>query len=698
MGGKWRLFRQDAGRVSGPPPVFYVGLFTLCMALGMWSVSRYGAVVIWPANGVILAALLQLHRRPAIAVLTVCLAINLGTNVFRGDSGVMLVMNAVLNMGEVLLAGLIARRFCGAALDLRRPARLARFAFLAAAPSVALSALIAVSIADVPKALIPFTLGTYFSMEVLGLLIVTPTLLLMVRGHRFVALNSVPVWEKGALLALLAAVTIGVFAQGSTPLAFLIFPPLLLIAFRLSPSWAAFAVMLVAVIGAGATLTGHGPIPLTQVSPDPALAGVAPVLRVMPVFYLFMAAVLCVALPASTVLTERRRLEARLQAQTIAAHEARRRAESADAAKSRFLAMMSHEMRTPLNGVAGFASLLAARPDLDAEAQRQIGLIRHASDGLLMLVDDVLDFSHGGVELNPAAFSVSAAALEAIDLVRPAAEAKGLSLEVHDHLGHDMRHLGDARRVRQALHLLLVNAVKFTAEGGVLVTLDADDDGIVVRVADTGPGISPEQAPTLFQPFHQGDASINRQHAGAGIGLALCKHLIGLMGGEIGVDSRFGEGSTFWFRAPLPPLDDRRSAPDRTVVGRAPRVLVVDDHAVNREVAGLMLTAVGCDVTQVCDGDEAVEAARYGDFDLILMDVRMPRMDGLAATRAIRALEGGAAAVPIVAMTADVMPEDVARCLAAGMNAHLAKPVTQALLIETVAQSLDTAQAPAVAA
>ncbi|WP_339913570.1 ATP-binding protein [uncultured Brevundimonas sp.] len=692
---KWRLFRQDAGRVSGLPPWAYVLLFSMSMALGQWSVARYGGVVIWPANGVILAALLQLHRRQAISVLVTCFLINIGSNVMRGDPGILMWANAVLNFGETLLAGLIARRFCGAALDMRSPTRLARFALLAAVPAVALSAAIGVEISEALPERRLSAMVDYFSMEVLGLLIVTPTLLL-VRRQRFSDLRRVPFRETTALFSLLAAVTVTAFSQSSTAALFLVFPPLLLIAFRLSPSWAAFSVLLVATIGAGATLTGYGPIAPPADIGEAAAGSANNVLRALPSFYLFMAAVLCVALPASTAVTERRRLEARLKTRTVTAQHARQAAEQADAAKSRFLAMMSHEMRTPLNTITGFASLLTTRPDLDPVVTQQVGHIRDAGDGLLVMVDDILDFSRGGVDLNLAPLSVSDVVHEAVDRERGAADAKGLALAIQDRLDPSLRHVGDARRLRQVLRHLLSNAIKFTASGGVEVILEAEVGGIFVSVTDTGPGVESEMLGTLFDPFYQIDASISRTHAGAGMGLALCRQLIEAMGGRIEIDSRAGVGSTFWFRVPLPfhgaDSPGQACSNNEADPEYPPCILVVDDHAINRQVASLILTAAGCRVVQAADGMEAVDVARVERLDLILMDVRMPRMDGLAATRAIRAIVGPAGRVPIIAVTADAMPEDVDRCLAAGMDGHLAKPVTEERLIETVRTRLQSAR------
>ena len=227
--------------------------------------------------------------------------------------------------------------------------------------------------------------------------------------------------------------------------------------------------------------------------------------------------------------------------------------------------------------------------------------------------------------------------------------------------------------------------------------LDRSADGVTIRVIDTGCGIDPASRSELFEAFAQGDASIGRAHAGAGLGLALVARHVHRLGGRIEVDSRPGEGATFTLHLPLARAADAGSPVELSPVPDAdgaqepaapPRVLVVDDHPVNREVARIMLEAFGCVVVEVGDGQEALDAVPAQAFDLVLMDVRMPRMDGLEATRRIRALAGPEAQLPIVAMTADAMPEDVARCLGAGMNAHLAKPISQVTLFTAVTRAL----------
>jgi signal transduction histidine kinase/ActR/RegA family two-component response regulator len=703
--GRWRLFRHEAGRVAGPASWVYVLLFALSQIVGHWSAASFSAVTVWLSNGIMVAALLQLHRRPAMMVITACFAINLFSNVLRGDPGILLWVNALMNMAVAWLVAIQARRYCGAALDMRRPRRLMRFALICLISVVTVAAIgisILWAMRRPAQALLEFSFTQLVSVELMGLLLVTPVLLLFARAHRFRTTSSARPLEACALMGVMVAVTVAIFWQDQVPLLFLAILPMLAITLRLSPTLAGLALLIQAALSGAATLTGHGPITLFDPAPIAGLEAVPTILRRLSVYNVYMLAMVATVLPLSTVMSERRRLESRLRTRTLAAQDARRRAEDAAAARSRFLAVMSHEMRTPLNGVAGFADLLAARPDLHPEALRQVRQIRESGDGLLMLVEDILDFAHGDDALAPEPLNLAAVACEALSPSRAAADARGLSLTVDDRLPRGARFACDRRALRQTLHPLVANAVKFTEAGEVSVRLDWHSGGVVIRVSDTGIGIPPEAMPDLFEAFEQVDASIRRRHSGAGLGLALVARHVTRMGGRIEVESRVGEGSTFTLHLPLERLADAAPEPVPTPAPgpvveavaepeeteRAPRVLVVDDHPVNREVARIMLQAIGCDVVEVCDGVEAVEAAGAEVFDLILMDVRMPRMDGLEATRRIRKLPGDAGAVAIVAMTADAMPEDVVRCLASGMNAHMAKPVSQAGLFDAVSRAL----------
>ncbi|MGA0601113.1 ATP-binding protein [Caulobacter sp. KR2-114] len=391
---------------------------------------------------------------------------------------------------------------------------------------------------------------------------------------------------------------------------------------------------------------------------------------------------------------------ARLLARTTADLErARAAAEAANAAKSEFLATMSHEIRTPLNGVIGMAQAMA-REDLPQMQRERLAVIRQGGETLLRLLNDLLDLSRieaGRLELEDGVIDMAAAARDAQDAFMALAADKDIHfvLDIAPQAAGAWR--GDPTRVRQILFNLVSNAVKFTARGAVRVALAVDGADVVATVADTGPGIPAERLGALFEKFVQADASTTRQYGGSGLGLAICRELAELMGGTITAASVGGEGSTFTLRLPLRRAE--RAAP-AAVAALAPadeaeceglKVLAAEDNPMNQTVLRTLLEQLGVSLEIVGDGAAAVRAAACGGWDLILMDVQMPVMDGPSAARAIRAEEAtaGAPRVPILALTANAMAHHQAEYAAAGMDGFVAKPIQVSELVAAMERVLD---------
>jgi PAS domain S-box-containing protein len=413
-------------------------------------------------------------------------------------------------------------------------------------------------------------------------------------------------------------------------------------------------------------------------------------------------------------ITERRQANAELL-------QAKEAAEAASRAKSEFLANVSHEVRTPLNGILGMTEL-ALQTDLDAEQRDYLGLVRSSADALLQVINDLLDSAKieaGKMHLDPIDFDVRALADETLRPLALRAEAKGLALTYHVRPNVPELLVGDPLRLRQVLDNLVGNAVKFTEAGSVAVQIEAtafaqSEVGLHVSVRDTGIGIPADKHALIFSPFAQADGSTTRRFGGTGLGLSISARLVDLMSGHIWLESEPGQGSTFHFTVRLgrsftvPPalraLQARSAgssgaaapAEDEGTPALPPlRVLLAEDNAVNQKFVGRLLQRGGHAVTVAADGRQALDALAAREFDLVLMDVQMPDLDGLEATRGLRAAEGRTGRhVPVIALTAHAMTGDRERCLEAGMDGYLVKPVEPRALWEAVGAALVGAGRP----
>jgi CheY-like chemotaxis protein len=403
----------------------------------------------------------------------------------------------------------------------------------------------------------------------------------------------------------------------------------------------------------------------------------------------FLVVITGTTLPIAALMAEHAKLKLSLIA-------SRQEAEAANQAKSTFLATISHEIRTPLNGVLGMAQVIAMDELSDAQRER-VSIVRQSGEALLAILNDVLDFS----KIEAGKLTLEEIEFDLLDLISTSTRSyeslsleKGLTLNF-EFSGIEGIYVGDPTRIRQIIYNLISNAIKFTQQGSISVTANYRDEVFNLSVSDTGMGIPSEKLKTLFAKFTQVDASTTRKFGGTGLGLSICRELTDLMGGSLTVESVEGEGSTFSLRLPLPRVSESASstAPSaaQAELSSELRVLAAEDNPTNQMVLKTLLQFVGVEVAIVETGKEAVEAWASQDWDVILMDVQMPVMDGPTATREIRRRERSEhrRRTPIIALTANTMSHQTAEYIECGMDDHVAKPIDAEALFEAIFNAID---------
>ena len=696
MAVRLRLYRSAEPR-RGLPAATALFLAYVAIQLCIWLFCRdiSDAVAFFPSNGILVAAILVLSPRLGLGFCLACFAVDLTHNWIGRIDLVHAVLFSSLNQALAFGAAALTRSFCGAALDLSRARRLLTFTLIAAA-SAALEALVG----QVLAALIDGSFDKFayawlqwMLEDGLGLLIATPAALLPFKHGLHPAAG--PRLERFLLLAFTVALTIAAFTFDRFIILTLVMPALVLTAFRAGPGWVYGSVLTASVLAMALTANGHGPI---------AFMAPADPYRQQFMIQLFIASAFAAAVPATAALSVRNRSAQRLERAYAAVRKAKEKAESASRSKSEFLANMSHEIRTPLNGVVGVVSALA-RTDLAPRQRDMVRLVEASADSLQMLLNDVLDMARveaGELVIQAESFDLRATCGAVVELFRPKAEEKGLVLDFRIAPTVADRHIGDALRLKQVLGNLISNAIKFTERGRVALSLEAgpEIDGgqaLSLAITDTGIGFDAETGRRLFARFAQADGSITRRFGGTGLGLSISLALTRLMNGEIEAESVPGEGSCFTVRLVLAVAtasDD--DAPSQDLIspvldtGRTLKIMLAEDHDINRRVVGLMLEGLDVELTMAVDGHEAVARFQPGGYDLVLMDMQMPNMGGLEAIAHIRKAErgAGATATPIVMLTANVLPEHETAGRAAGADAFLTKPINAGDLIETIARLL----------
>jgi signal transduction histidine kinase/CheY-like chemotaxis protein len=646
-----------------------------------------GQMVIWPGDGLILAYMLSaLRRRPLLALFVGGLAV-VGAEIATGNPPVLASLLYCVNAACV--AGVFF--FLVKIAKIEEIIQSKNFIVFIISATVS-AAITGFSVAAVAHGAyhIPFwpTVMTSTMGNVTGCAVLTPLFIIITNTTKYKLFERKYEHWRAAIVFLYIVMVASVFFQHDFPLLFLIPLGLMLVAYTTTFIRLALCVLATVIITLLGTLSGHGPINLVHGGQEAHLL----------MLQAFLVIITATTLPIAALMAEHAKLKTSLIA-------ARIEAEAANQAKSTFLATISHEIRTPLNGVLGMAQAIAM--DELTETQRErVAIVRQSGEALLSILNDVLDFSKieaGKLTLENIEFDLRELILLSMKGYEKLATDKGLNLYSKISFSAGV-YLGDPTRIRQIIYNLISNALKFTQKGAISVAADYRNGELNLSVSDTGMGIPRDKLKMLFGKFTQVDASTTRRFGGTGLGLSICRELTALMGGELTVESVEGEGSTFFLRLPLKHVS--ASAP--SIAASAPsmelssdlRVLAAEDNPTNQLVLTTLLQFAGVQVVIVDNGQDAVDAWASQDWDVILMDVQMPIMDGPTAAREIRRreLSEHRPRTPIIALTANTMSHQTSEYLACGMDDHVAKPIdAQALLKAIFAAAEASASQPSAA-
>ena len=656
----------DLAKTVGALPLAAVVIFGITILAIKWTVFSGGRVVIWPVEGATLALMLgPFSNRPFLSlfvtkVASVLAALSIGSTWLLAGS--MSTVTGVFTCGiYLIMSRLVAKDKFANSKSL--------LIFLVAAACVSvlvglIQSILFHLIAGYPW--FKFAL-TGAASSAVGYAVVTPLVVILASANFRSLRRMKNALAPSLIIGAYMFMVIGIFAQTSFPLLYPIPLGLMLVAYTADLAMVAVVVTFTVATAMAFTLTGHGPINLTP-------GGLSSRIFML---QMFLAIITATTLPIAALMAEHQRLKRSLIT-------ARIDADAANQAKSAFLATISHEIRTPLNGVLGMAQVMAM-DNLSRRQRDRIEVVRKSGESLLSLLNDVLDLSKieaGKLTLESLDFDLGELLSGVIGNYESVAIEKGLSLTL-EMGGADGVYRGDPTRLRQILYNLISNGLKFTETGGVTVNASFSADGLKLSVTDTGLGVPADKVDKLFAKFSQVDESTTRRFGGTGLGLSICRQLAQLMGGSIGVQTCEGEGSTFTLLLPFQRVDPKSTLDGETVLEgggvttKGLRILAAEDNPTNRLVLKALLEFAEVDPVLVENGAEAVEAWRNGEWDLILMDVQMPVMDGPTATLQIRALEAQMhlPRTPIIALTANTMSHQVTQYLDAGMDAHLAKPI-----------------------